>query len=77
MYVRRAVRGWGGSQGSIGTPDTGVTNGGEGPCECQELKMGPLQEQEVSLTIELPLQPPVGVLKAQLNRSTPLYHECL
>lgn len=39
-----------------GPKKPGVTDGCETPCECYELKTGPLQEQQVLLVIELSLQ---------------------
>ena len=39
-------------------PKAGVAGGCELQCQCWELNLGPLQEQQVLLTAEPSLQPP-------------------
>lgn len=40
-----------------GSSRTGVTQGCDQPCGCQEFNLGPVKEQPVLLTIVIPLQP--------------------
>ena len=42
----------------VGSPGTEITDSCEPPCECWELKPGPLEERSVLLTAEPSLQPP-------------------
>jgi len=50
------------SEEGIRSPGTGDKEGCEPPCGFWELNLGPLQEQQVLLTTEPSLQPPIFVL---------------
>ena len=67
----------------VGSPETGITNGFESPCECWELNLGPLQEQML-LMAEPSLQPlpPIYILFMLLfllinKKVTNFYQQCI
>jgi hypothetical protein len=50
---------------SSNTPEEGITYGCEPPCDCWELKSGPLEEHAVLLIPDPSLQPPPKVFLQQ------------
>lgn len=52
----------GGPEEGIRSPETGIADNGKQPGGCWELNLDPLQEQQLFLTSEPPVQPQVRIL---------------
>lgn len=60
-------------KGGVGSPGAGVTDGCEPPCRYWNVNLGPLKDQQLLLTTETSVWPPVLILSAGVSGNRRLY----